>query len=159
MVTRLAALFGFRDPLTKAAFKSDRGRFAELFAETTVYLVCVPDRFAAGLPADATREQILAQIRDAAEDLAERQDFPPFIYDDGGRRRLPLFTDDALASGFAQWYALRTRRIVPLQMVGVRGGAIVPAFRDCDVVALNDRSKHEYVLTEDDVGRLLSRTA
>jgi hypothetical protein len=148
---RLGTLLGLRDALTRAAHGGDRRRFAERFAGSTVYFLCLPQRFAEGLSADASQEAILEQIEEAAKDLAESPRYRPMVYVSDGCRRMPLFSNNQLAAEFAKWYALFKKRIIPLQVLGADGMAIVPAFKDCDVVALNDRTEHEYLLTEDDV--------
>jgi len=153
-VGKLASLLGIRDAVTRAARGGDRDHFADVFVSSMLYFVCVPARFAAGLPANASQDEILAQVEAAAKDLSESQGFQPFVYPDSGRRRMPIFSSDALATQFASWYALHTQRIIPLQVLGVEGSLIVPAFKDCDVVALNDRTKHEYLLTDQDASLL-----
>jgi len=150
-LSRLTSLFGIRDGVTRAAQGGDRARFAEQFACSTLYFLCLPERFAAGLPASATQQEILAQIEQAATDLSQSQGFQPFVYLSEGQRRLPVFSSNDLVAEFAKWYALHTQRIIPLQALGVDGATIVPAFKDCDVVVLNDRTKHEYVLSATDV--------
>jgi hypothetical protein len=147
----LGSLFRRRDPLTQSARGADREGFAKVFATSTVQFLCVPQRFSQGLPADASQEQILAQLEEAAQDLAANRDVTPFSYEDNGRRRLPVFSTMELGLEFAKWYALRTRRLIPIQTLGVQGAAIVPAFANCDDVVLNDRTAFEYVLSAVDM--------
>lgn len=113
-----------QDDLTKAAHGADREPFAQLFVQSSLYFLAVPERFAPGLPAEASREQILAQVEEAARDLSETHDFQPFSYDDDGRCRMPVFSSEELASQFAQWYATRTRRLIHR-----RGARATRAFR------------------------------
>ena len=84
----------------------------------------------------------------------ESEGFQPFVYQHEDRRRMPLFSSDDLAAEFAKWYALETQRIIPLQVLGVDGAMVAPSFGDCDVVVLNDRTKHEVVLSDEDTALL-----
>jgi hypothetical protein len=150
----LESLLGWRDPVTKAAHARDREGFAKVFASSTIHFLCVPQRFAQGLPVDAPPEQILAQIEEAAKELAANQDFMPFSYEENGRRRMPVFSTMELGAEFTKWYVSRTRRIIPIQTLAVQGATIVAAFNNCDDVVLNDRTKFEYVLSSLDLTRL-----
>ena len=142
--------FGGQDAVTRAAHGADRQAFANAFAQATLHCLSVPERFVEGLPLDAPQEALLAYIDEAAKDLSQRDAFEPFRYVDAGRRRLPVFSSGDLAAEFARWYASTRQRIVPLQALSLTAAALVPTFAHDDVVVLNDRTKHEYVLSPED---------
>ncbi len=158
MLDRVRRWLGSPDALIRAARGPDRRVFVKLFCRSPIRCICLPKRFAEGLPANASREEILAQIEAAARDLSERESFSPFSYLREGQRRMPLFTSEELAADFAKAYALDVQCIVPLQVLAVDGVAVVPSFKDCDVVVLNDRTSQEYVLSVDDMALLKGAT-
>jgi hypothetical protein len=153
-VRKLTEWFGGRDGLTRAAHGADREAFAGAFRQATVRCLSVPEAFVEGLPMDAPPEALLAYIDEAARDLSQRDAFEPFRYVVDGRRRLPVFSSSDLAAEFAKWYATTRQRIVPLQVLTLSGTALVPLFAPDDVVVLNDRTKHEYVLSPEDRARI-----
>ena len=151
MLGLLGGLLGIPDAVTRAARGADRSRFADLFARSLLRVLSLPERFAAGLPASASPAEILTQVKEAAQVLSESTGFHPFSYVHNGKRRLPVFATEELAAEFAKWYALETGRIIPFQILGADGAVVVPAFAECDLVVLNDKTKFEYVLSAEDV--------
>jgi hypothetical protein len=54
-------------------------------------------------------------------------------------------------------YFRGTKRIVPLQVLGVNGAVAARAFGTADVVVLNDSTRHEYELSSEGVSLVRQR--
>jgi type III secretion system (T3SS) SseB-like protein len=99
-----------------------------------------------------TPEQLLAELRRAAEELARQQEFAPFVYERDGQSRLPFFTSEDHAQVFAGEYAKERNRVYPFEMLGVKGALLPKLSTLSDVLVMNDRSPDEVVLTPGDLG-------
>ena len=87
----LTRLFGRRNPLHAIASSGDVEAFADALAAAEITLL--GDLARQGLPLDSLdQEVLLSEIGHAAEDLAARDSFAPFLYEDDGDTLLPFFT-------------------------------------------------------------------
>jgi len=153
MIGPLRNLFKRRDSnndLARLARGTDRARFLQRIGQSDIMVIVAPD--GDGLdPHAMTREQMLSEVERAAKGLNERAEgFAPFVYERGGRRRIPFFTSDAHAQTFVGEYSREWGRVYPFQLVTVRGvllGSLAPA---CDEFAMNDRSPDEVILGDAD---------
>ena len=114
---------------------------AASFAQASFYFLSLPERFAAGLPVNATPAEILDLVKEAAAALASSAGFEPWGYDEAGRKVLPLFTSRDHAQQFLQAYVTKVRRILPFQALKVEGRTLVPVLPRFDEVLLNPGTK------------------
>jgi hypothetical protein len=108
-------------------------------------------------PKGMTPDQLLAEIRRAAEDMSEDKDRAPFVYLSEGQLRMPFFTTNDHAQEFAGWYSKMRNRVYPFQLLGMKGVVLAQLLPACDVLVMNDRSRDELVLTADQLNALSSR--
>jgi hypothetical protein len=140
-----------RDPLAEAYLGPDRRFFTELFDRSTLLFLHLPPGQEGGLDPKITKDEFLAHVRSAAQDLAARKQFNPFCRLRETGRSLLLFTGRPFAQVFAHAYVREVKRIMPFQIVGVIASALASSFsRDYSVV-LNARSEFEYELTAEDM--------
>jgi hypothetical protein len=126
------------------------GLLGEL-AASTVWLFAAMD--GDGLdPRSMSTEELLAELRRAAEDLARRQEFSPFVYEKDGQRRLPFFTSEEHSQVFAGEYSKERNRVYPFELLGVKGALLPKLSALSDVLVMNDRSPDEVVLTPEELG-------
>src|SRR5262249_54390214 len=97
---------------------------------------------------------LLSLIDRSAHDLAERKEFQPFYYVAGGAKCLPLFSQERFAQQFVGEYVREVNRVLPFQMLTANGAALIPAFTACDIVVLNDRTRHRHQLSSEDIALL-----
>jgi hypothetical protein len=151
----LSRLLGGPDALTRACRGADRRAFAELFGRSSVAFLCLPAPFDQGLdPSGMSQEELLSLIEKAARDLSERKEFQPFCYTVGQARCLPLFSQEKFAQQFVGEYVREVDRVLPFQMLTANGAALIPAFFGCDIIVLNDRTRHRQQLSAGDVALL-----
>lgn len=144
MLERLLDKVRGADSLTRAARKSNKQEFAELFGRSTVLFLHVPEKFKEGLGLNPTQEEFLLMIREVAEDLKDRESFAPFYRVRDGREALLVFSQQRFAKEFAEAYLKEVRRIVPFQVLGVNGALLVRrALERADGIVLNARSEQE----------------
>jgi hypothetical protein len=91
-----------KDALTRAMLGTDRENFAQSFSRSNVLFLQLPPGSENGLDPRLSREQLLAQIRSAAKDLSQRQQFTPFCRVRGERKSLLLFTRQKFVKEFVQ---------------------------------------------------------
>ena len=103
-------------------------------------------------PRSMSQEELLAELRRAAEDLARRQEFAPFVYEKDGQRRLPFFTSQEHAEVFAGAYSKERNRVYPFELLGVKGSLLSKLSTLSGVLVMNDRSPDERVLTPGELG-------
>jgi hypothetical protein len=151
----LSRLFGGPDALTRACRDMNRRAFAELLGRSSVAFLSLPAPFDQGLdPSTMSQEELFSLIEQAAQDLSERKEFQPFCYTVGQAKYLPLFSQEKFAQQFVGEYARKVNRVIPFQMLTANGAALVPAFSNCDIVVLNDRTKHRHQLSAEDIALL-----
>ena len=119
---------------------------ATSFAESQIFFLCLPQRFANGIPTSSSPEELVAYVKAAAEDLASSQGYEPFSYSEAGQRVLPLFTSEDHAQQFVQAYVVRLQRIIPFQVLGVLGQSLVAAVQAHDEVIINPGTPDAAVL-------------
>ena len=139
------------DNLVAACRGEDRDKFAELFGRAQIFCICLPPGLEQGIDPKISQEDFLENIRATAKDFSQQEQFEPFCYARGPQRRMPLFTDQSLVNEFAKAYFRGTKRIVPLQVLGVNGTVAARAIGNADVVVLNDSTRYEYELSPEDV--------
>jgi hypothetical protein len=142
------------DALIRAMHGSDREKFAEVFARSTVLFLQLPPGCENGLDPNLSQEELLAHIRAGAKDLSEREQFTPLRVLRGSRRVLLLFTQQAFVQEFAQDYVRQVKRIMPFEVLGVSGRIAVRLFDDVDAVVFNAATRHEYELPPGDISLL-----
>lgn len=151
----LSRLFGGPDALTRGCRDPDRRAFAELFRRSSIAFLSLPAPFDRGLdPSTLSQEALLSLIEKATQDLSERKEFQPFCYTVGQARCLPLFSQEKFALQFVGEYVREVQRVLPFQMLTASGSALVPTIPGYDLVVLNDRTKHRYQLSAEDVALL-----
>ena len=151
----LRNLFGRRPPaIEQLARGGDREAFVRALGGSDVFVIAAVE--GDGLdPSAMTREQLLAEVERAAKDLAEPEGgFEPFVYERGGRRRLPFFTSNAHAETFAGEYSKQRNRVYPFQLLGVKGSLLAQLLPACDELAMNDRTAAEVLLSDADLAAL-----
>jgi hypothetical protein len=104
-----------------------------------------------GLDPNLTKEEFLDRVGSAAKDLSDRSQFNPFYLVLEGRKSWLLFTDLAFAQRFAQIYVREVKRIMPFQVVGVKGSALVRHFGGTYSFVLNAGSEFQYGLSAEDM--------
>jgi hypothetical protein len=137
----LSSLFGSRDPLSDLARQSDPHAFVTSLCRSDIVLLSVP--FESRLDPDTmTQEEFLADIEAAARNVAQNQTgFQPFTYDKSGKRVLPFFSTQKLAETFVTSYVNRVRKIIPFQVLTVRGDALADVRDAADCFVLNAETK------------------
>jgi hypothetical protein len=93
-----------------------------------------------------SKEELLGHIRAGAKDLSEREQFTPLRILRGNRRMLLLFTQQTSVQEFAHDYVRQVKRIMPFEVLGVKGQIAVRMFDDVHAVVFNASTKHEYEL-------------
>src|SRR5689334_18168014 len=115
----LRKLFG-RVPATQPTSRTaDRDGFLRRLGEQDILIFAAMQ--GEGIdPKGMTKEQLLAEIKRGLEDLSEEKSREPFVYERGGRRRLPFFTNNDYADTFAAEYSKERSRVYPFQLLGVK---------------------------------------
>src|SRR5215469_5359437 len=111
------------DDLVSACRAERRQKRADLFGRSQISCICLPPGLEQGIDPKISQEDSLENIRATAKDFCKQEQFEPFCYAKGPQRRMPLFTDQSLVREFAKAYFRRTKRSVPLQVLGVNGRA------------------------------------
>lgn len=146
----LGWLFASRDPVIRLGRGADRRAFLAALGQADLVVLSLP--LAEGLdPASMNEEQLLALIEAGVNDLSRRQEFPPFTYPREGRRCLPVFSSLALAQAFIGEYVREVNRVLPFQALTVKGRRLREAFLSAEQVALNARSRHERLLSAEEL--------
>jgi len=140
-----------KDALTRAMLGTDRENFAQLFARSNVLFLQLPPGSENGLDPHLSREELLAQIRSAAKDLSQRQQFTPFCRVRGERKSLLLFTQQKFVKEFVQAYVREVKRLMQFEVLGVAGQMALRLFEGVDSVVFNPETKHEYELSAEDM--------
>jgi hypothetical protein len=143
-----------KDALTRAMLGTDRENFAQLFVRSNVLFLQLPPGSENGFDPHLSREQLLAQIRSAAKDLSQRQQFTPFCRVRGERKSLLLFTQQKFVKEFVQAYVREVKRLMQFEVLGVAGQMALRLFEGVDSVVFNPETKHEYELSAADMDRL-----
>jgi hypothetical protein len=154
MLNRVLDTLSGSDALIRASRGSDRQAFADLFARSSILFLHLPPGLEGGLDPNVTKDELLAQIKKSAKDLAGREQFVPLCDIREGRKRMLLFTQQGFAQEFAHTYVREIKRSMPFEVLTVEGSVLVPGFRDTDSVVLNAGSKFEYELSADDMALL-----
>jgi len=153
MISRLRTLFskkGFSTLVTVS--KAVHDAFLRTLAAQDLFVIAATQ--SEGIDANAlTRENMLAVIRAALERDRENQKtrYSLFVYEEGGRRRLPFFTDGEHAQTFCGEYSKARNRIFPFMVLQMKGQLLGKAFSSCDVVVMNDKSQDERNLSADEI--------
>jgi hypothetical protein len=142
------------DALIRAMRRSDREKFAKMFAASNVLFLQLPPGCENGLDPGMSHEELLAHIKECAKDLSGREQFTPLRLLRGNRRVLLLFTQQAFVQEFAHDYVRQVKRIMPFEVVGVQGRTAVRLFEGVDSVVFNAGTKHEYELPSGDIALL-----
>jgi len=145
-----------KDALTRAMLGTDRENFAQLFVRSNVLFLQLPPGSENGLDPRLSREQLLAQIRSAAKDLSQRQQFTPFCRVRGERKSLLLFTQQKFVKEFVQAYVREVKRLMQFEVLGVAGQMALRLFEGVDSVVFNPETKHGYELSAE--GMYMLRT-
>jgi hypothetical protein len=143
-----------KDALTRALLGTDRENFAQLFAHSNVLFLQLPPGSENGLDPHLSREELLAQIRSAAKDLSQRQQFTPFCRVRGERKSLLLFTQQKFVKEFVQAYVREVKRLMQFEVLGVAGQTALRLFEGVDSVVFNPETKHAYELSAEDMDML-----
>jgi hypothetical protein len=151
MVERLQDKLTGTDALIRAMHGSDRERFAEVFARSTVLFLQLPPGCENGLDPNLSREELLAHIRAGAQDLSKREEFTPLRLLRGNRRVLLLFTQQSYVQEFAHDYVRQVKRIMPFEVLGVKGQVAIRMFDNVDAVVFNAATRHEFELPPGDL--------
>jgi hypothetical protein len=105
-----------------------------------------------------TKDELLAVIEAAAKDLNDKETgFQPFTYNKSDVTVLPVFSSQQYAKEFIQVYVPRVNKIIPFQVLTVRGYHLVSSFVAVESVVLNDESKHQYELSSADIERIAKK--
>jgi hypothetical protein len=144
------------DALIRAMRGPDREKLAEVFARSVVLFLQLPPGCENGLDPNLSQEELLAHIRAGAKDLSEREQFTPLRILREDRRVLLLFTQQTFVQTFAHDYVRQVKRIMPFEIVGVKGQVAARMFKDVDSVVFNASTEHEYELSPGDLNRLRS---
>ncbi len=137
------------DALIRTMRGSDREKFAEVFARSTVLFLQLPPGGENGLDPNLSQQEFLAYIRAGAEDLSEREQFTPFRRVRGGRKSLLLFTQQRLVQEFVHAYVRQVKRLMGFEVLGVQGQIAVRMFDSVETVAFNALTKYEFELLPD----------
>jgi hypothetical protein len=157
MLKFLARLVGCRDPLVKMGRRLSGEDFVRSIALADVYVIAAMQSKGHD-PATLTQEEMLAEIERVARDLGEREgDFEVFIYQQDGRPCLPFFSSLDQCQTFCGEYSKQENRVIPFQILGVKGSALAGCARGVERVILNDWTPDERPLSDEET-RLLQET-
>jgi hypothetical protein len=150
-----------KDALTRALLGPDREHFVQVFARSNVFFLHVPPGSENGFDPHLSQEELLAQIRSAAKDLSQRQQFTPFCRVRAERKSLLLFTQQKFVQEFVQAYVREVKRLMQFEVLGVAGQTALRLLEGVDSVVFNAGTRHEYELPAEDMHllRTLSPTA
>ncbi|MCA1592834.1 MAG: hypothetical protein LC754_09340 [Acidobacteria bacterium] len=154
MFKRIVEALRGLDALTRASRGSDRQAFADLFARSSIVFLQLPPGLEGGLDPDVTQDELLAMIRECAQDLAGQEQFVPLCDTREGRTRLVVFTRWSFAQEYAHACVRENQRIMPFQLLTIEGRLLVRSFKIADCVVLNAGSKSEYELSTEDIALL-----
>ena len=102
-------------------------------------------------PETITPERLFTQIKQAVDDADSRREFHAFVYTRQGKRILPFFSSEERARTFCEWYSMERNRVLPIQVLGIRGSLLASLAVSGELLVLNDRCTDEYVLSEGDM--------
>jgi hypothetical protein len=145
------------DALVRALRWSDRTRFADVFARSTILFLQLPPGSEAGIDPNISQEQLLAHIRAGAEDLSKREQYTPLCHVRRDRKSLLLFTQQAYVKQFAHAYVRQFKRIMGFEVIGVKGEIAVRLLNCAESVVFNAYTKYEYELPMKDIDLLKER--
>lgn len=124
--------------------------FAQQFinSEITLLALPVPDSVD---PASLTREELLALIEKAAQEMSKQTSVTLFTYDEESESVLPVFTDERAAETFVRQYVTEKNLVIPFEVLTMKGGALGGYISHDAVIKLNAKSDSEYRLSKKDI--------
>ena len=140
-----------KDALTRAMLGPDRENFAHVFARSNVLFLHLPPGGENGFDPHLSREQLLAQIRSAAKDLSQREQFTPFCRMRGERKSLLVFTQQKFVQEFVQAYVRDAKRLMQFEILGVAGQTALRLLGGVDSIIFNPGTRCEYELSPEDL--------
>src|ERR1700679_989616 len=142
------------DTLTRAMLGPDRENFAHVFARSNVLFLHLPPGSENGFDPHLSREELLAQIRSAAKDLSQREQFTPFCRMQGERKFLLLFTQQKFVKEFVHAYVREAKRLMQFEILGVAGQTALRLLGGVDSVIFNPGTRYEHELFPEDMHML-----
>ena len=149
----LRKLFGKTPASQRPSPPADRDAFLRQLGEQDIFIIAAMQGDGID-PKGLNREQLLAEIERAANDLSDDKPCEPFVYERSGQRRLPFFTSNDYAQTFVGEYSKERNRVYPFQLLGVKGSLLAQVMPACDVLVMNDRSADEVELSDDDAAAI-----
>ena len=135
-------------------YRRDRGAFFRKLRNADIFVFAAMD--GEGIPTEnLTEERMLAEIEYAAKESAAKHEFEPFLYESAGQLRLPFFTSNEQAQGFAGEYCRCRDRFQPLLLLGVKGSLLAELSTACDVLVMNDGSAEQVELAGNEVATFM----
>jgi len=129
----------------------DRENFAQVFTRSNVLFLQLPPGSENGFDLHLSQEELLAQIRSAAKDLSQRQQFTPFCRVRADRKSLLLFTQQKFVMEFVQAYVREVKRLMQFEVLGIAGQTALRLLEGADSVVFNPGTRHEYELPAEDM--------
>ena len=149
----LSRMFKRRDWLTKASRSGDPEAFVRVLMESDIWLLLAQD--GEGIdPASLTAENLVAEMERQVKELAERQDFPVFMYGDGRLTAVPFFSSEAMAEPFVGEFCRARNRVIGFQSISVKGATLLSLLNEADRFVINDGSNDGRALTEEEMAIL-----
>jgi len=103
-----------------------------------------------------TKDAVLAEVELAAEYLAKRLTFSPFLYEDEGVTLLPFFTSREATEAFCAAYCGRESRLFPFQAFVLNAPMLASCATPGTSVIMDPQTDNEFVLTNDQLDALRS---
>jgi hypothetical protein len=137
MIAKILEKLTGRDDLERVAYKEDLALLNAYLKTRPVFVPQRPRRFLDA--ATFTPEELMEQIRQDSKQLAGDQ-FEPWILELDGRKRLPVFSNQARMKTFAGWISQQMNMVFGLGCVSILLENVTKHV-DVDFVDLNLFSK------------------
>jgi hypothetical protein len=147
-------IFGNADALIEAGKSGKSQEFVSLFLTSELTLLSLP--VAESLDAtNLTEKELLDLVENAAQQVSQQTEVNLFTFEDGTTTVLPVFTSDKAAQKFVEQYVSQVQKIIPFQVLGLKGETLLNFLSEDAKVVLNPKNPSEYRLTKKDITLLI----
>jgi len=150
-------LFGSKD-LSEIGKSGNSSKFADQFLRSDITLLSLPIPDSID-PANLTQDELLSLVKKAAKEISTQEQVNLFTYQEGNLYITPFFTDQPAVQAFAGYFAKKVRRVIPFEVISMRGASLAKYLSSETVMVLNPGSSSEYRLSEDDMASILRKAA
>jgi len=154
MIKFIKSIFGNADALAEAGKSGRFQEFVRLFLVSELTLLSLPVSSSLD-PENATEQEILELVENAAQRSSAQTGASLFTFQEGSMTVLPVFTSEKAAQKFVEQYASQVHRIIPFEVLGLKGETLLSFLSEDVRIILNPKNQSEYRLREKEMAFLI----